>query len=136
MIINAEDLIAGRLCSLVAKKALLGEEIIIINSEKAIISGKKDDILKNFKQKVYRGNALNGPYYPKTADRILRRMIRSMLPYKQERGWTAFNRVMCYLSIPEEYKNQPMESFKGITVSKLKKTKYLSLGTISKELKQ
>jgi len=33
MIINADNLIVGRLASFAAKKALMGEEVIIVNSE-------------------------------------------------------------------------------------------------------
>lgn len=135
MIINAENLIAGRLASFVAKRALLGDEVIIINSENAVISGKKENILGRFKERVYRGTPFKGPFQPKRADRILRRMIRGMLPYKQERGKSAFKRVMCYLDIPEEYKDKKIESIEGINISKIKKTKYLTLGKIAGELR-
>jgi len=45
MIIDATNLIAGRLATFVAKKALLGEEIEIVNSEKAVLTGKKSDLM-------------------------------------------------------------------------------------------
>ena len=38
---NAEGLILGRMCSKVAKRLLNGEEVIILNAEKAVFSGKK-----------------------------------------------------------------------------------------------
>jgi large subunit ribosomal protein L13 len=41
-IINAEDTILGRLASYIAKEALKGESFIILNCEKAIISGRKE----------------------------------------------------------------------------------------------
>ena len=47
-VIDATDLIVGRLASHVAKKALLGEEFVIINSEKAILTGNKPQILAKF----------------------------------------------------------------------------------------
>ena len=40
-LINAEGLILGRMASKVAKKLLNGERIIIVNAEKAVISGKR-----------------------------------------------------------------------------------------------
>ena len=45
MIVDAKDLVVGRVASFCAKKALLGEEIIVINVDKAIISGNKKNIL-------------------------------------------------------------------------------------------
>ena len=48
-VIDATDLILGRLSSIIAKKALLGEKIDIINSENAVITGKKEFILRNYK---------------------------------------------------------------------------------------
>ena len=40
-LVNAEGLIVGRMCSKVAKRLLNGEEVIILNAEKAVFSGKK-----------------------------------------------------------------------------------------------
>ena len=39
--VNAEGLIVGRMCSKVAKRLLNGEEVIILNAEKAVFSGKR-----------------------------------------------------------------------------------------------
>ena len=39
-VVNAEGLILGRMSSKVAKKLLNGEEVVIINAEKTVISGK------------------------------------------------------------------------------------------------
>ncbi len=41
MIINADNLIIGRIASFAAKKALLGEKVVIVNSEEAVMTGKK-----------------------------------------------------------------------------------------------
>ena len=41
LIINAEESIVGRLASFVAKKLILRNKVIILNSEKAIIFGSK-----------------------------------------------------------------------------------------------
>ncbi len=40
-LVNAEGQIVGRMCSKVAKLLLNGEEVIILNAEKAVFSGKK-----------------------------------------------------------------------------------------------
>lgn len=41
-VINGDGLLLGRLASLVAQRGLAGEEIAIVNAEKAIISGSQD----------------------------------------------------------------------------------------------
>ena len=51
MIINAENMILGRLGAYVAKKSLLGEEVKIVNCKDAVIIGKKDVILRKYKQR-------------------------------------------------------------------------------------
>ena len=48
MIIDATNMIAGRIATHIAKKALLGEDIVILNSEKAVLTGNKDWLLSRF----------------------------------------------------------------------------------------
>ena len=49
MIIDATNLLVGRLATVVAKKALLGGKIDIVNAEKAIISGPKRLVINKYK---------------------------------------------------------------------------------------
>ena len=109
MIIDAENLIAGRLGTFVAKKALMGEKVDIVNAEKAVIVGKKEDILGRYKQKYDRRTFFKGPYTPKMPDRLLRRLIRGMLPYEKARGKEAFKRIMCWIGVPDKFKNENIE---------------------------
>jgi ribosomal protein L13 len=46
-VIDADGAVLGRLCTAVAKRLLKGEEIAIVNSEKAIVIGKKVTINMN-----------------------------------------------------------------------------------------
>ena len=110
MIINAENLILGRLSTIAAKKALLGESIDLVNVEKAVIIGTKKNILDKYKTRRERGETLHGPYFPRTPDRLVRRTIRGMLPYKQEKGRLAFKRVKCHVGIPEDLKDKKLFS--------------------------
>jgi len=71
MIIDAADLIVGRLATVAAKKALLGEKIDIVNAEKAVMTGNKDAIINKFKQRINRGAALVGPFIHKSPERSL-----------------------------------------------------------------
>ena len=43
-IIDASNLLLGRLASIIAKRLLSGEEIIVVNAEKAVISGNRENI--------------------------------------------------------------------------------------------
>jgi len=132
MIIDATDLVLGRLATIAAKKALLGEKVDIINSEKAVITGDPETTHAKFKRTRDRGVPLQGPYYPKQPDRIVRRTIRGMLPWTKTRGREAFKRVMCYISVPEKLKNEKAETIKEANVSKVPNLKYTTVGDISK----
>ena len=136
MIINGENLILGRLCSYVAKKALLGEKIDVVNCEKVVVTGKKENISKRYKERADRGDPLKGPYTPKVPDRFVRRAIRGMLPYKKGRGREAFKNIMCHISVPEEFKNKKIETLEDININRAKIIKYKTIGSICKQLKQ
>ena len=135
MILDATDLILGRMAAYVAKKALLGEKIDIVNCEKAVITGNKKQILEKYKQRRQLGrNPYKGPCYPRASDRIVRRAIRGMLPYKKEKGEKAFKSIMCYVGIPSKLKDKKLETLPRVNVSKLKNYKYITVGEIAKHL--
>ena len=50
-IIDGTGAIMGRLASYVAKQALKGEEIVILNCDKVIITGNKISLQKDFKER-------------------------------------------------------------------------------------
>lgn len=107
IILNADKAIAGRLAQYVAKQALLGHTVKIVNSELAVISGRKEFIVAKYKAQRDRGSTpFKGPFVSRLPDRFLRRIIRGMLPYKQGRGKEAFKNIMCYLGVPEELKDK------------------------------
>jgi len=132
MNIDATNLILGRVASFAAKKALLGETINIVNCEKAVITGYKKALLIEFKRKRERGIPSKGPFYPRSPEKIVKRTIRGMLPYKQEKGKKAFKRIRCYVGVPENIKNT--ETIKIADINKLPTLKYLKLEEISKYL--
>jgi len=101
-IIDASGAILGRLASEVAKRALKGEEIIIINAEKAVISGNKEAVLEKYLHRRRIGNPKKGPFFPKRPDLIVKRAIRGMLPYKKKRGKEALKRIKVFIGVPEE----------------------------------
>jgi len=132
-IIDGTDLIAGRLATTVAKLAMEGEVIRIINAEKVILSGNPKSTVKQWTERIHKGNALTGPYYPKRADRILKRIIRGMLPYKKERGLKAFKRIKTYLGVPMEFEGKAV-SLKNVHLDGSNILKFISLGELSKKI--
>ncbi len=132
--IDATDLIVGRLATRVAKALLLGEEIFIVNSDKAVMTGTKPLVLAKFKQRRERGIPKKGPYFPKRADLILRRIIRGMLPYKQEKGELALKRLRCFVAIPDALVDKKFETIKEAHISNSNSLKYVALETVAMEL--
>jgi large subunit ribosomal protein L13 len=127
--IDANGLILGRLATAAAKLALCGEQIQIINCEKTAISGSLSKVEKMKKLRSM-GSPFKGPFYPKSPERIVKRAIRGMLPYKQERGRQALSRVKCYISKPEELKTDEMISIPGASKDKLVAIKSLQLKSL------
>lgn len=118
-VIDAKGCILGRLATEVAKKALSGENIIIVNSKFAVISGKKKSIFKKYLERRQRGTPQHGPFFPSRPEMIVRRAIRGMISYKTERGKEAFKRIKVFSGVPDEYKNMELKNV-GRQIDKLK----------------
>lgn len=106
IVIDAEGSAMGRIASLAAKEALSGNEVNILNSEKAIVTGNWQTIVEEFKKL----RALNtnkpekGPFFSKSTEKIMKRAIRGMLPdYRLGRGRVAWKKIKCYNGIPAEF---------------------------------
>ena len=136
MIINGEGCILGRLASVVSKSLLNGEEIIVINAEKIMITGNKDWAYARYKQRVDRKSISNprdlGPKYPHRPDDIFRRTVRGMLPMKKSKGKTAFKGLKAFVSVPAEYADSELTSVPQAEYENIKKG--MELGEISKLL--
>ncbi len=130
-VIDATNTVAGRLASKVAKMALLGEKIVIVNCEKAILTGERRFWINKFVEKFNIGTPQHGPKWPRRPDTILRRMIRGMLP-KNSRGKEALKRVEVYIGIPEEFKNTNLEKL-DVEKNELE-TRFITLEELSKEI--
>ncbi|MCD6263449.1 50S ribosomal protein L13, partial [Candidatus Bathyarchaeota archaeon] len=109
-VIDAEGLILGRMASIVAKRLLNGERIIIVNAEDAVISGDRGQIIRERKRFLEVGGARKGPIHWRRPDRIVRRTIRGMLPYRKARGREAFKRLRVYIGVPKELEGRERET--------------------------
>ena len=133
MIINGENLILGRLSTVAAKKALKGEKVDVVNCEKIVIVGNKNNILANYKQKHEVGSVSKGPFQPKIPDRLVIIIIIWMLPYKQAKGKKAFQNVMCYMGIPDSLKDKKLESLKEAHIEN-KMTSFITIADVCRIL--
>ena len=64
-VIDANGLILGRLASIVAQRLLSGEEIDVINAERAVVSGSPETTLSKYQTLRNKGSKEKGPYFPK-----------------------------------------------------------------------
>ncbi len=104
-IYDGTGMVLGRLATQVAKDALLGEEVRVVNCNQVVISGRKENTFAVAKQnRDRRGYPTKSRKIHRSPDRYVRRTIRGMLPWKQARGREAFKRIMCYNEVPEDMK--------------------------------
>ena len=103
IVIDAEKQVLGRMASYAEKKALMGEEVVVVNCERAYVSGSSRNIeelnlaMLEIKNK---GNFNKGPYHARRPDNYVRRVIRGMLPWNTLRGREAYKRVKVYIGVP------------------------------------
>ena len=132
-IIDAKGLILGRMASGVAKRLLQGENVIVMNAEKAAISGKRLQIVKSAKTFLEVGHHRKGPFHQRRPDRIVRRTIRGMLPRQKPKGVQAFKRLRVYLGVPLECEGKESQTILGAGVDKLK-SPYITVGELDKDI--
>lgn len=130
VIIDARGCILGRVASSVAERALNGERIAVVNAEEAIVTGSEEDVIGKFQKRTELGSD-RGPYYPKQPDRIMKRSIRGMLPYKRPRGREAFEGIRVYINNPFDEEGEVIE---GTTLDRLSNIRFVELGEISENL--
>ena len=132
-IIDAKGLILGRLASSVAKRLLQGETVIVLNAEKAAISGKRQQIVTEAKTFLEVGHPRKGPFHPRRPDRIVSRTIRGMLPRQKPKGQQAYKRLRVYLGAPLEFENKEIQTIIEASADKLK-SPYITVGELAKEV--
>ena len=131
-VIDADGNVLGRLCTSVAKRILNGEEVVVVNAEKAIVTGNKEDILAEYKQKKDRGKVIHGPFYPRRADLILKRTVRGMVPWDRPKGRDAYRLLKVYVGVPKEL--EAAEKVKLMGATNLSRDRYITLSEVSEHL--
>ena len=135
MIVDGSNLVLGRMATVVAKKLLNGERVHIVNAEKVVVTGKKENAMSKFKRRIAlraKGNPLKAPKFPRTPHGLVRMSIRGMLPFKRQTGKQAYKRLRVYIGVPEEFKDVKLEKIEAAE-NKLTE-RFTSIGEISKAL--
>lgn len=134
LVVDASNLILGRLASHVAKMLLNGERVVIVNAEKAVVSGSRQNIVEEYREYVLAKrrlkNPTKGPKKIRRPDLLVKRVIRGMLPYKRARGREAYKRLRVYVGVPEEFANYPKIRFEDADVSKLALRRFMYVGEL------
>jgi large subunit ribosomal protein L13 len=130
LVVDARDCIMGRVASQVAERALDGGRVAVVNAEEAVITGSEDDVVETFRDRRRVGSD-RGPAYPKRPDRVFKRSIRGMVPYKRDRGREALENVRVYVGNPYDEDGEVLE---GTSLDRLSNIKFVLLGEISEAL--
>lgn len=110
LVIDGEGMVAGRLASVIAKKLLNGERIAVVNAERIVITGKPKRIIEKYIKRIsewrtYYNPEKRGPKYPRRPDKLFKRIVRGMLPWKKPKGREAFKRLKVYIGVPKEFES-------------------------------
>ena len=130
--IDAGECIVGRVATYAAKNALLGNTVNIFNCEKAIITGNPVVVREKYYHRIFKtGQPNKGPFISRMPDRFVRRIVRGMVDNKKGRGKAAFDRIMCYIGVPSDFKDRKLEKVaKG--VDELSSSKYQTIEVLCK----
>ena len=134
IVVDGTNLIAGRLCSNVAKLLRKGNRVSIINCEKIMISGKKSSIVGEYEDFLKISSIIHprhGPFHPRRPDTIMKRMIRGMLPTEKPSRKTDLARLRTYIGVPREVKGIEKIQFEKPKITK-DSSKHTTMAELSK----
>ena len=134
----------GRLASTVAELLLKAaradrdDKVIIINSEKAIVSGRPRSVLNTYQAKYKLNHPRKGPFFPRMPDMIMKRTVRGMLPYQRKSsGRRALRNLRVEIGCPSHLESDLPEGHESGDDSKIRRAlpdRFILLGEISANL--
>jgi len=132
-VINADGLILGRMASRIAKRLLEGEQVVVVNAEKAVLSGRRRSKVSEAKEFLDVGGVNRGPFHYRRPDRIVRKAVKGMLPIRQPKGIQAYRRLQVFIGVPDNVKDQKMETLADAQAKKLT-CSYFTVGELAKRI--
>ena len=136
IVFDADHMIVGRLAAKVARAALMGDRVVVVNAEKAVITGDRRTVIEAYKEKRNIRTSYNprkGPFHERRPDKMIRRVIRGMLPWPTPRGKEALKRVRVCIGIPAEHADKNRTVLEGARYDSLK-GKFITVEDLSYEL--
>jgi len=143
-VFNADGLIMGRLASVVAELLIKAaredrdDKVIIINSEKAIVSGRPRSVLNTYQAKYKLNHPRKGPFFPRMPDMIMKRTVRGMLPYQRKNvGRRAIRNLKVEIGCPSHLESDLPDGHESGDDSKIRRAlpdRFILLGDISANL--
>ncbi len=136
IVIDATHQVVGRMASNVAKILIEGGRVVVVNAEKALISGSRKNIISEQLKKQELKSKVNPKYSPhnfRQPDKMLHKTIRGMLPRRKPKGVDALNRLRVYVGAPAVYGSVEKETFKDAEARKPLPF-YLTLGEVASTL--
>lgn len=132
-VIDARDLILGRMASTVAKRLLQGETIDIINAEQAIISGRRAQIINEAKEFLSVKGPRWGPIHHRSPHMIIKRTIRGMLPYRKHHGREAYDRLRVHNGTPPELSAADAQTIQQAHLDRLA-GRHITIGEVAESI--
>ncbi len=131
-VIDGTGHLLGRTASIVAKKLILGERVVILNGERLVISGDPDYQVETHAAKLEIKtihNPRNTPHHFRRPDMYVRRSVRGMLPHEKPKGRNALKKLTVYIGTPKQYAEKTPISLPEAAASKLR-TKSMTVGEL------
>ncbi|CAP29335.3 Protein CBR-RPL-16, partial [Caenorhabditis briggsae] len=138
IIIDGKNHLLGRLASIVAKKLLQGEKVVVVRAEEITISGNfHRSKLKymSFLRKRCNINPARGAFHYRAPGKIFWRTVRGMLPHKTIRGNEALKNLRAYEGVPAKY--QKTKTLHAPSASRFRlqpRRKFCLVGRLSHEV--
>ncbi|CAI2347551.1 unnamed protein product [Caenorhabditis sp. 36 PRJEB53466] len=138
IIIDGKNHLLGRLASIVAKKLLQGEKVVVVRAEEITISGNfHRSKLKymSFLRKRCNINPARGAFHFRAPSKIFWRTVRGMLPHKMIRGNEALKNLRAYEGVPAKY--QKTKTLHAPSASRFRlqpRRKFCKVGRLSHEV--
>ena len=133
IVVDTTNHIAGRLASHVAKLLIQGNRVTLVNCEKIMYSGTRDNLIAEYRAFLEINSIINykhGPVHYRRPDTIISKMIRGMLPYEgKPSGVAAFKRLRAYVGSPKELKSLEKIQFEKALIRKAA-SNYTTMGAL------
>merc|ERR1712243_496233 len=105
-VIDGNQHLMGRLAATVAKCLLQGQKVVVVRTEGLLQSGNfyrnKLKVLE-YLRKRHLTKPSRGPFHGRAPSKMLKHVIRGMLPHKTSRGKIAFNALKVFEGCPAPY---------------------------------